>query len=112
VGFTEGDGCFGVNYKTDRVQFIITQNEANVLYKIRTTLGYGKVYLHADGYYRYIVSDRKNLKYLINIFEGRLVFKKTQERYNKFIESYNKYYKIDPAIVPIQRERRIGLKTA
>lgn len=81
MGFSEGDGSFSVDNKTNRVQFIITQKEADVLYKIRTTLGYGKVYLHKDGYYRYIVSDRKFLKYLIELFKGRLVFKKTQERF-------------------------------
>jgi len=70
-----------INYETDKVNFIITQKEAEVLHKIRTTLGYGKVYLHNDGYNRYIVSDRDNLRYLIELFQGRLVFQKTQERF-------------------------------
>jgi len=112
VGFMEGDGSFGVNYGDDRVQFIITQKEAKVLHKIRTTLGYGKVYHHADGYYRYIVSDREGLGYLIKLFEGRLVFKKTQERYHKWVECYSKYYGIEPPIKVGGWERKIDLNTA
>lgn len=81
MGFAEGDGCFGVDYKTDRVFFIITQKEAAVLHKIRSALGYGKVYLNNDGNYRYIVSNKDNLRYIIDLFKGRLVFKKTQNRY-------------------------------
>ncbi len=81
MGFAEGDGCFDIDYVTDRVNYVITQKEANVLHKIRTTLGYGKVYLQKDGYYRYVVSDRGNIRFLIELFKGRLVLKKTQERY-------------------------------
>ena len=83
MGFTEGDGCFAVDYETDRVTFIITQKEVEVLNKIRTTLGYGKVYKSADGYYRYIVTGREKVGYLIGIFKGRLVFTKTKNRYKQ-----------------------------
>jgi hypothetical protein len=81
VGFTEGDGCFGVDYKSNRIQFIITQKEPQVLYKIKKTLGFGVVRQHADGYYRYNVSEKSNLLHLIKIFSGRLVFNKTNLRF-------------------------------
>ena len=93
VGFSEGDGCFVVNYKTHRISFIITQKDPQVLYKIKKTLGFGVVRLNGDGYFRYCVSDKTNLLYLIKIFSGRLVLNKTLLRFISWVENFNIYYK-------------------
>lgn len=93
VGFVEGDGCFGVNKQNNRICFIITQKDPKVLYYIRKNLNFGKVYKNADGYFRYIVSKRKNLDKLIAIFNGRLVLEKTSSRYKEWISSYSQYYR-------------------
>lgn len=82
------------------------------MHKIRTTLGYGKVYHHGDGYNRYVVSDRESIGYLIKLFEGRLVLKKTQERYHQWVESYNKYYSIESPKKIDRWDRKIDLNTA
>ena len=90
TGFTEGDGSFVVNYTTHRASFIITQKDPTVLYYIKNTLGFGVVYLCKDTYYRYIVSDKENLKILIDIFSGRLILKKTNQRFQQWITTYYK----------------------
>ena len=79
VGFTEGDGSFEVDYQTNRVSFTITQKDPKVLYFIKKKIGFGKVYLCKDTYYRYMVSNRQNLTYLIGIFSGQLRLAKTKE---------------------------------
>ena len=100
VGFTEGDGSFARDSGTKRVSFVITQKDPQVLYKIKKTLGFGKVYLHGDGYHRYVVSHKQNLFYLINIFSGQLILKKTNDRFLSWVECFNNYYKeASPIIV-------------
>ncbi len=99
VGFTEGDGSFARDSGTNRVSFVITQKDPQVLYKIKKTLGFGKVQLHGDGYHRYVVSCKQNLLYLINIFSGQLILKKTNERFLSWVECFNLYYKEASPIV-------------
>lgn len=112
IGFTEGDGSFGVDSKNNRVMFIITQKEPQVLYYIKKEIGFGKVYQNADGNYRYIVSKRGNIEQLIGIFNGVLVLKKTHERFERWVESYEKYYKTKWAPGVQQGPGRIRLDSA
>lgn len=98
VGFTEGDGSFIIDYKTNRPSFIITQKDPKVLYYIRKNIGFGKVYLCNDKYYRYIVSKKTNLLYLINLFSGKLLLFKTNQRYINWIYSFNLHYKLNDII--------------
>jgi hypothetical protein len=81
IGFSEGDGCFGVDNGNNRISFIITQKYPQVLYYIKKTLGFGVIYQDRDNYYRYTVSNKVNLVHLIKIFSGRLVLEKTNIRY-------------------------------
>lgn len=85
------------------MSFVITQKDPQVLFKIKKTLGFGKVYLHGDNYHRFVVSCKQNLLYLINIFSGRLTLKKTNERFLTWIESFNLYYK-ETIIVETKRQ--------
>ena len=95
VGFVEGDGSFAVNSKTGQVSFIITQKDPKVLYYIRKKLGFGKVYLCKDTYYRYIVSNKKNLGYLIELISGRLILNKTDLKFKKWVKAYTERYELD-----------------
>jgi hypothetical protein len=81
VGFSEGDGCFGVNYVNNRVSFVITQKNPQVLFYIKKTLGFGLIHKSEDNYYRYTVSKKVNLIHLIKLFSGRLVLEKTNSRF-------------------------------
>ena len=96
IGFAEGDGSWQVdnNERHARSIFIINQENPQVLYKIKKLVGYGQVngpYENENGstYYRYRVGNLKGTKRLIEIFNGNLVLKKTQERFRKYLEMYN-----------------------
>jgi hypothetical protein len=71
-----------VNKKDNRISFIITQKDPKVLYYLRTRLGFGKIYICKDSYYRYIVSKKDNLIYLIHIFNNNLLLPKSILRFN------------------------------
>lgn len=76
IGFVEGDGAI-LCYK-NRPNFVLTQKEGRILYHIKEVLGFGNVkyyYTSSGGYYRYIVSDLRNIKTLALLFNGNLVLK-------------------------------------
>lgn len=99
IGFTEGDGCFIVNNKTKRPSFVITQKDPKVLYYLKKFLGFGKIYLCKDSYYRYIVSKYCNLQYLIQIFSGKLILAKSNIRYLNWVNNFVLYYRINSNII-------------
>jgi hypothetical protein len=99
VGFTEGKGCFLVNNKTKRPSFVITQKDPKVLYYLKKNLGFGKIYLCKDSYYRYIVSNYINLQYLIQIFSGKLILAKSNIRYLNWVNNFIIYYKLNTYII-------------
>lgn len=96
IGFTEGDGSFLISPSQDskdspeplRLFFIITQKEVQVLHKIRSSLGFGKVSAHGD-YFRYIVADLKSVDRLIHLFNGNLLLKKTNIRFANWVQARN-----------------------
>ena len=75
-----------------------------MLHYIRTNLGMGRVYLYQDGYYRYQVFKPEQLKSLIEIYRGKLVFKKTLKRYNELIASYNRNQNV---LLPLEPEENV-----
>lgn len=96
IGFSEGNGSFSMDKKTNRVYFILAQKDKVTLNKIRTKLGFGSV----KGYpkknpthFRLVVSSKKNLIRLFHIFNGNLVLNKTNQRFKKWIDCFNIYYK-------------------
>jgi len=109
IGFAEGDGSWQVdtNERHNRSIFIINQEKPQVLYKIKKLVGYGQVngpYENKNGstYYRYRVGNLKGTRCLIEIFNGNLVLKKTQERFIKYLEMYN---------TNLPKEKQIPLNT-
>lgn len=74
IGFVEGDGAILCYNK--RPQFVLTQKEGRIIYHIKEVLGFGNVKYYptsSGGYYRFIVSDLKNIKTLALLFNGNLV---------------------------------------
>ena len=100
IGFSEGDGSFqvvrqNVINNTTRPVFIIDQKDRRILFKIKKNLKCGSVtgpYQNKSSkssYYRFRIGDRKGIRTLINIFNGRLVLSKTKSRFQLFLKSYN-----------------------
>jgi hypothetical protein len=98
IGFTEGDGSFIVKNSTvsrncKQLVFTIYQNDVKLLHKIKTTLGFGTVTQvknsnkHA---YRYNVFRVKDIVKLIHLFNGNLVLEKIWNRFEIWVNEYNK----------------------
>lgn len=74
--------------------FRIRQKDPKILYLIKDWLGFGGVYLGADGYYTYSASSKLNIKALIVIFNGKLILSKTNDRFvTEWLENYNSWFK-------------------
>ena len=96
AGFAEGDGSWQVidTKKDKRSLFLINQQDPQVLYKFKDIVGHGQItgpYKNKNGsqYFRYRVGNLEGTKRLIEIFNGRLVLNKTQERFSKYVNMYN-----------------------
>lgn len=103
IGFSEGDGSFIVSKK--RCYFMINQKDIKVLYKIRTSLGFGRViqyFQNNQKYGRYVVQDQTNCMRLAHIFNGNLVLIKTNARFQLWIKPLN--------IKPLKRQGSMNLK--
>lgn len=92
VGFVEGDGCFAVDTKNKRLFFQIRQKDPKVLHYIKGYFGFGGVNLASEGYYTYVVSAQKDILVLINIFNGALVFEKTNNKFIDWLNSFNMWF--------------------
>lgn len=87
IGFVEGDGAILCYNK--RPQFVLTQKEGRILYHIKEVLGFGNVKFYSTssgGYYRYIVSDLKNIKTLGLLFNGNLVLRHRINQLNEWFK--------------------------
>lgn len=98
VGFAEGDGFWNVNESNSsysNVSFVINQKDPKVLYKIKSFFGFGTVNgpyynkITNESYYRYYVGNQKNTKVLIETLNGKLVLKKSIERFKIYVNCYN-----------------------
>jgi len=101
VGFAEGDGSWQTEETALQCRsiFVINQKNPQVLYKIKSKLGYGTItgpYSQknpsgtiSEGY-RYRVGDFEGTRNLVDIFNGQLVLEKTRERFAKYLEVHNR----------------------
>lgn len=114
IGFFEAKGCFLIkNIKKDKKRllsffFEITQKDVQLMYKIRTMLGFGNVTQFVkennEIYWRYSVYDLKNLTRLIWLFNGNLITVKKQKIFQSWIALFNKKYKTNFLLK--ERDRR------
>jgi hypothetical protein len=87
IGFSEGDGCFFTS-KNNRISFILTQKETEILNSINNTLGIGKVITYGP-FSRYRVEDKKGILILTSIFNGNLVLFKRKKQFKKWLDTLN-----------------------
>ena len=99
IGFVEAEGCFlkrPDQKQKDRFAFEITQKDVQLMYKIRTGLGFGKVTeivkTNNQIYWRYSVYDLKNLTRLICLFNGNLITVKKQKQFQIWVADLYKRY--------------------
>lgn len=96
IGFTEGDGSFIINNNNKYLEFKITQssNDAQILFYIKKTLGFGRVSVQdkINKTHHYRVRDKEGLLKIINIFNGKLCLTKYQNKFIQFVNQYNKTY--------------------
>ena len=83
VAFAEGDGGFYYSNSGgyERLFFKIRQKNRRVLDYIHSNLRLGSVTRPSDGYYTYQVSARPEILVLYQIFNGRLLLAKTNQRF-------------------------------
>jgi len=95
IGFTEGEGHFGINKRKD-LTFVITQGEKGkeILDKIKNTLGFGTVLKQGPRVYRYIVRKKEELRLIILLFNGNIVLPSRKVTFNKFLNEYNSKKKV------------------
>lgn len=94
LGFFEGDGSFIVSRPkvgSLRLFFILTQDEIQVLHRLRTKLGFGRVQKHGK-YFRFLVTKRSDVDRLIHLFNGNLILKKTKKRFEALLAARNELY--------------------
>lgn len=92
MGFSEGDGSWQVDSR--RSIFIINQKDPQILYKIKSFIGFGQINgpyknRNTSTYYRYRVGNIKGTERLIEIFNGNLVLTKTEKRFKGYLDMYN-----------------------
>ena len=86
IGFVEGEGSFTYNKSEGWPFFTLTQNDKEILEKIKDYFGFGCVYKHCGRKdckaWRYVSShNMENLSRLRAFFNGRLRIKPKQEQF-------------------------------
>ena len=97
VGFAEGDGAILTDLKKNQPRFVLTQKEGAILYTVRDMFGFGIVKYYApntsnnkNGFYRWLVHDRLNIRILTHLFNGHLVSSHRIVQLESWIKVLNK----------------------
>jgi hypothetical protein len=114
IGFSEGNACFYSRIENTRVRlfFEITQKDPALMYKVRTTLGFGQVTSfrrNNETYWKFSVEDKRGVQRIMLLFNGNLVLPK---RYEEFVQWVNFGKNLYPAnfILKVQRVE-VSLRT-
>ena len=94
IGFTEGDGCFGIE-KNGIISFGISQSERDlqILLYIQKTLGFGHVTpKNKNKVAKYRVRNQNDLLKIIDIFNGNLYTNKRRLQFQIWLTAFNKKY--------------------
>jgi hypothetical protein len=89
------NGSFGIKRTENRILFIINQADLELMYKIRSLLGFGVVRTFKQNgrlYARYIVADQNGINKLIALFNGNIHLEKVHLRFTNWIHKYNQIY--------------------
>ena len=113
IGFSEGDGHFGLD-KRGYLVFKITQSstDSQVLFLIKKVLTFGSVTIQSklNNTHQYKVRDKENLIKIINIFNGNLITKAKIDQFKNFLEAFNSKYNTN--IVYIECNKKVTLDNA
>lgn len=90
IGFFEGDGGF-INSKNVKNSIVIVQKEKEVLELIKNNLKFGNVQIHSKKkeIYQWVVYTEKDIKLLINLFNGNLTLPIEVLKLEKFMSNFN-----------------------
>lgn len=96
IGFTEGNGSFYISQRAS-IGFNVTksQDDIQILYKIRTTLGFGKIQIKDEPHRRvgvFYVTGKENFTRLIHLFNGNLCSEYKVKEFEKWVNTYNTCY--------------------
>jgi LAGLIDADG endonuclease/Proton-conducting membrane transporter len=99
IGFTEGDGSFYITGGKSIFSIHLHIADLNLLYEIQSQLKMGVVFLHEKSNSAYfMVKAKKDIKLLIEIFNGNLFLRKKQVQFSNWVINYNKKYKLNISI--------------
>lgn len=120
LGFAEGDGHWSATLPKNAIyhrhSFIITQKDPQVLFAVKSILGFGTikpVIVRGElSHYRYVISDKINIERIIHICNGNLVLNKVNTRFKLFVETFNERPKtsIIEYIQPDKNEKFVTLQ--
>lgn len=95
VGFFEAEGSltkWSCNNAVYRVEIDVTQKDIQLIKKIRSRLGFGRVIVFSkkgETYSRYYVNKKKHIIAIISLLNGNLVTKKKQEQLRIWLNLFN-----------------------
>jgi hypothetical protein len=93
IGFSEGDGSFICDRNAKRLYFQLRQKDPKILYIIKNYFGFGSIIKDSKGYYSFTVTNKKDILVLINIFNGKLILTKTNNRFvSEWLNNYNNWF--------------------
>lgn len=108
IGFVEGDGSFVIS--KGKVYFDLTQDlkDIHLLYKIKTTLGFGSILTRTDNHRNvgvYYVTGKPNFLRLVHLFNGNIICNHKKTQFKQWLHVFNTQYNqqidfIDNTIIP------------
>ena len=115
LGFFEAEGSFlkwSNSNKTDRFGIEITQKDAQLINKIRSFIGFGKVTKiekKSETYWRFYIQQRVNLERIILLFNGNFITVKKQNQFTIWLDAFNKRHNTE--ILLLRSEVKLSLET-
>ena len=110
TGFFEGDGSlliYQTKQKVWRFYFVLPQAEPQVLFKVKSYLGFGSVYQDSQGYWTYSVSNQQGLLKVAKLINGKLILNHRLHQYQVWVEGLNQKYGWN--LVPVETPGSLSL---
>lgn len=118
IGFFEAEGSFLIwpdKNKQNRFGIEITQKDPQLMYKLRTLLGFGRVCefsKNSQTYWRYYISDFKNLQRWIWLVNGNLITEKKQHQFRNWLMEFNQTKNTTFDFIDRKQKTVVSQKTA
>lgn len=121
IGFFEAEGsfCCWIDGKRTRFNIDIGQKDPKLMYKIRKTLGFGRVTCvterkgnppRNETYWRYNTTKKECLLSFIYLFNGNLVSHQKHQKFKTFVTNFNQHHKTN--FVVSNQKRCLSFETA